>query len=125
MINKVDQQINKKNATCHSEASRYGCAELHLHGAVDEGAVGDAAVAALAAPPPSTAALSLRSVVSASQSVSAPQETSDSLWSAVGPPGGLLLHKSQLEYNCTRAQGPHCQYVYVDSYSPSVLVFYL
>lgn len=85
----------RAEATCHSEASRCECVELHLHGAAGEGAVGGAAAAAPAAPPPSTAALWLRSGGSKSRSASAPPGTSDSLWSAVGQPGGPLLHNGK------------------------------
>lgn len=80
-------------ATYHTEASMCGYVALHLHGAAGEGVVGGVAAAALAAPPPSTAALWLRSGESMSRSVSAPPETLGSPWSAVGPPGGPLLHK--------------------------------
>lgn len=90
----------QKKATYHSEASRCGCVGLHLHGAAGEGAVGGVAAAALAAPPPSTVALWPRSGGSTSRSVSAPPVTSGSQWSAVGPPGGPLLHKGKLGDNC-------------------------
>lgn len=88
--------IKLQEATCHSEASRCGCVGLHLHGAAGEGAVGGVAAAALAALPPSTAVLSLRSGESMSQSMSAPPATSGFPWSTVGPQGGPLLHKDKL-----------------------------
>lgn len=92
----MPENTNKVAATCHSEASRYGCVGLHLRGAAGEGAVGGVAAAAPAAPPPSMAALWPRSGGSTSRSGSAQQVTLGSPWSAVGPPGGPLLHNHQL-----------------------------
>ncbi len=91
------ESVNK--ATYHSEASRYECVGLHLHGAAGEGAVGGAAAAALAALQPSMAALWQRSGESVFRSVSAPLVTSGSLWSVVGPPGDPLLQKDKLMDN--------------------------
>lgn len=80
-----------ETATCHSGASRCGCAGRHLRDAAGEGAAGVCAAAAPAAPPPSRGARSPRTGESGSRSRSALLEPSDSRWSVAGPPAAPPL----------------------------------